>query len=101
MSTVAAATSPNILQRAAPTAAEVKLCRLPVRLATTVSCVTVGVLTQLDSDPLVLAPKDATFNANVAVTVILVASEYDPHRLHCGFATNPFCRLVAYSLMKG
>jgi hypothetical protein len=68
MSTVASATSPNILQRAAPTAAAVKLRSLPVRLATTVSCVTVGVLTRLDSDPLVIAPKDATSNANVAAT---------------------------------
>jgi hypothetical protein len=101
MSPVASATSPNILQRAAPTAAAVKIRRLPVRLATTVSCVTVVVLTQLDSDPLVIVPKDATSNANVAVTVILMASEHDTHRLHCGFAANPFCRLVAYSLMKG
>jgi hypothetical protein len=101
MSTVAAATSPNILQRAAPTAAAVKLRRLPVRLATTVSCITVGVITQIDSDPLVIAPKDATSSADVAVTAILMASEHDTHRLHCGFAANPFCRLVAYSLMKG
>jgi hypothetical protein len=101
MSSVASATTPNILQRADPTAVAVKLRRLPVRLATTVSFVTVGVLTQLDSDPLVIAPKDATSNANVAATLIPMASEHDTNRLDCGFAANPFCTLVAYSLMKG
>jgi hypothetical protein len=83
MSIVASATSPNILQRAAPTAAAFKLRRLPVRLANTVSCVTLGVLTQLDSDPFVIAPKDATSNANVAAILFPKASEHDTHRLDC------------------
>jgi hypothetical protein len=83
MSTVASTTSPNILQRAAPTAATVKLRRLPVRLATTVICVTVGVLTQLDSDPVAIAPKNATSNASIAATLIPMASEHDTHRLDC------------------
>jgi hypothetical protein len=83
LSTVASTTSPNILQRAAPIAAAVKLRRLPVRLETTVRCVTLGVLTQLDSDPFVIAPKDATSKANVAATLIPMAPEHDTHRLDC------------------
>jgi hypothetical protein len=43
---------------------------IPMRLAPTVSCLTVGGLSELDSNPLVMAQKDATSNVRVATQLL-------------------------------
>jgi hypothetical protein len=44
--------------------------RTPMRLAPAVSCLTVGGLSELDSNPLVMAQKDATSNVSVATQLL-------------------------------